>query len=82
MELHIQIKTAGNELPTPEEAEIRWKLEDAIMDKALGKIVDSGGGMGNMDIFVEVADDNSDKARGQIEALIKELNIPNANILK
>jgi len=73
MEVHIEVKLKGNGFPAPEETANRYKYEDLIAERNIGEIVDSGAGMGVMDIFVEVSD--AAAAKEAILSIAKELNI-------
>jgi hypothetical protein len=55
-EIHIQIKCEGDGFPSADELESRNELEDALMEAEVGEIVDAGGGMGVMDIYIDVGD--------------------------
>ena len=72
-ETHIQIRCDGNGFPSPEELNTRYALEDAIDEAGIGEIVDAGGGMGVMDIFVEVADPSA--AQPAVTALVARVGL-------
>jgi hypothetical protein len=66
--IEIQIKLQGDGFPTPEELEVRHKLEDTIEERNIGEVVDAGGGGGVMDVGVEVED--GEKAMNEIQNII------------
>ena len=72
-EIHICIKCEGDGFPTEGELALRNQLEDEIMQANLGTIVDSGGGRGVMDVFVEAQDVAA--ARSAIETLVERLGL-------
>ncbi len=72
-EIHISIKCSGSGFPSPEELTLRHALEDAIAERGVGDVVDSGGGEGVMDVFVEV--DDVSAAKPHIEAIVGELGL-------
>jgi hypothetical protein len=71
--IEIQIKLQGDGFPTPEELEVRHKLEDTIEERNIGEVVDAGGGGGVMDVGVEVED--GEKAMNEIQNIVRELKI-------
>jgi hypothetical protein len=72
-EIHICIKCEGDGFPSEDELALRNQLEDEIMKANLGTIVDSGGGRGVMDVFVEAQDVSA--ARSAIETLVERLGL-------
>jgi hypothetical protein len=69
MEIHIQIKLAGDGFPSPDELDLRHELEDWLEDNGLGIVLDAGGGGGVMDIFFE---QSLPDAKEQVEALMNQ----------
>ena len=63
----MRIDLAGDTLPNRDELELRWEISDLIEERAIGEVIGSGGGRGEMDIGVEVAD--SDAAISQLRAI-------------
>jgi hypothetical protein len=74
----IIIKWPGDDFASKQDLEIRDKIEKRISEKRLGKIVQSGTGMGWMDIIVDVKD--KDSARSEIEGIIREIS-PNSKFV-
>ena len=64
MQIHIEFKLTGDGFPNADELRLRHELEDWILDRALGDIVDAGAGRGVMDIYVETSRED---AQRQIE---------------
>jgi len=73
--LKIIIKWPGDDFASKQDLEIRDKIEKRISEKRLGKIVQSGTGMGWMEIVVDVK--GKDGAQGEIEGIIREIS-PNS----
>ena len=63
------LKWPGDDFSSKQDLEIRGKIEKRISEKRLGKIVQSGTGMGWMDIIVDVKD--KDSAQSEIEGIIR-----------
>jgi hypothetical protein len=55
-EIHIEIKCDGDGFPSSAELAKRHAVEDALAEADIGEVVDAGGGMGVMDIYVDVKD--------------------------
>jgi hypothetical protein len=72
-EIHIEITCQGDGFPTVDELAMRNDLEDALESANIGEVVDSGGGMGVMDIFLEVAD--IETAITRTTAIVKQLGL-------
>lgn len=72
-EIHIQIRYDGDGFPSSNELHTRYALEDAIDQAGIGEIVDAGGGMGVMDIFVEVADPSA--AQPAVTAIVARVGL-------
>ena len=45
-EISIEIQLAGDEFPTHEETDLRWKLEEVIEEREIGVVGGSGAGGG------------------------------------
>lgn len=72
-EIHIEISCDGDGLPSAHELAMRRELEDALETAEVGDIVDAGGGMGVMDIYLEVTD--AEVAVSQTKAIVKRLGL-------
>ena len=72
-EIHIEIRCGGDGFPSPDELAMRHAFEDAIADADVGEVVDAGGGMGVMDVYVEVEDVAS--ALSEAKAIVKRLGL-------
>ena len=72
-EIHIQIKCDGDGFPSSDELANRHALEDALLEAELGEIVDAGGGMGVMDVFIDVEDVSA--AAPRIRDIVKRLGL-------
>jgi hypothetical protein len=72
-EIHIQIRCTGTGFPSADELNQRYQLEDAIDEAGIGQIVDAGGGMGVMDVFVEVADPTA--AQPAVTAIVERVGL-------
>lgn len=73
--VRIIIKWPGDDFASKQDLEIRDKIELRISEKRLGKIVQSGTGMGWMDIIVEVS--AKDSVKSEIAGIIREIS-PNS----
>ena len=73
--IQIIIRWPGDDFASKQDLEIRDKIEKRISEKRLGKIVQSGTGMGWMDIIVDIKD--TDSAQSEIEGIIREIS-PNS----
>jgi hypothetical protein len=73
MEIHIQIHFAADGFPDQNWLAARCALEDRIMERKLGEIIDAGAGEGVMDVVVRV--DEVAKPKAEIEAILAELKI-------
>ena len=71
MEIHISIKIKEN-FPNQEEQSLGEKIEDLIQENDVGEVVDSGAGLGVMDIFVEPKDEKSIE---KIKKIIDDLGV-------
>ena len=65
-EIHITIRYDGAGLPSQAELATRHQLEDALEDEEVGEVVDAGGGMGVMDIYLDVDDVPAALARAKV----------------
>lgn len=74
-EIHIQIKCAGDGFPSSEELASRHALEDALLEAEVGEIVDAGGGMGVMDVYLDVEDVAA--AMATATEIVKRLGLEN-----
>jgi hypothetical protein len=74
--IEISIPVSGGEFAHPDELDMRWDLEDAILEQAIGEISGSGTGFGTMDLEVRVKD--VEWAMPRIEALLKQFNVSSA----
>ena len=74
--ISIEIELAGDEFPTHDEIDLRWKLEDEIEERGIGVIGGSGAGGGRMDFAFEVESIVELKpAIEKVEQLLKEYNV-------
>lgn len=51
----IQIRLERTEMPSAEDLELRRRIEEAIEREGIGRVVVADGGVGHIDISVEVA---------------------------
>jgi hypothetical protein len=72
-EIHIQLKCDGDGFPSSDELAKRHAIEDAINDAEVGEVVDAGGGMGVMDVYVDVEDVSV--AMAKITEIVKTLGL-------
>ena len=72
-EIHIQIDCDGEGFPAAHELAIRRELRDALETAEVGEVVDIGGGMGVMDIYLEV--DDVDTAISLSTAIVKQMGL-------
>ena len=63
---------ASAEVPTPEDIEMRKRLEDAIEAENIGRLVSSSGGAGYVDIVVEV--ENTADAIPRIQEILRSMD--------
>jgi hypothetical protein len=80
IEIQISIKLLGEGFPSEEEFEDRNHLEDVIEEQGIGDVVHAGGGMGFMDIAVEVSDPNI--AMVTLESLVSEMGFSGRTTFK
>ncbi len=73
LEIHIQIDCDGEGLPTAHELAMRRALEAALETAEVGEVVDAGGGMGVMDIYLDV--DDAETALSRATSIVKELGL-------
>jgi hypothetical protein len=73
IEIQISIKLTGDGFPSPEEMDARDQLEENIEEQSIGNVVHAGGGMGFMDLAVEVTDPTA--SLRALEKLISELGL-------
>ena len=71
--LELRIKLENDGLPTPNEVEFRHSIEDMIEYAQIGRVTGGGGGLGEMDISIDVADTAA--AKISLRNLAKELGI-------
>jgi hypothetical protein len=72
-EIHIEISCDGDGFPSAHELAMRREIQDALETAEVGEIVDTGGGMGVMDIYLEVTD--AEVALSQAKAIVKRLGL-------
>jgi len=70
--LRILFRWSGDDFATKQQLETRDKIERLISDRQIGKVIQSGTGIGWMDIVIEV--EEKDTARKKIENIIKEIS--------
>jgi hypothetical protein len=70
--LRILFRWPGDDLATKQQLETRDRIERLISERQIGKVIQSGTGMGWMDIIVEVAE--KDRARERIEKIIRQIS--------
>jgi hypothetical protein len=70
--LRILFRWPGDEFATKQQLEVRDKIERLISDRQIGNVIQSGTGLGWMDIVIEV--EEKDTAREKIEKIIKEIS--------
>jgi hypothetical protein len=75
-EISIEIQVAGDEFPTHEEIDLRWKLENEIEERDIGVIGGSGAGGGRMDFAFQVESINEvNSTVEKAKQLLREYNI-------
>jgi hypothetical protein len=72
-EIHIEISCDGDGFPSASELAMRRELHDALETAEVGEVVDTGGGMGVMDIYLDVGDVAT--ALSQATAIVKRLGL-------
>lgn len=79
MELHIAIRWPGADRAAAAALfERRWALLEAIEARALGEVVDFGGGPEGIEVFVAIADAGADaiaRATGSATELLEQLGL-------
>jgi hypothetical protein len=70
--LQILFRWSGDDFATKQQLEVRNKIELLISKRRIGKVIQSGSGMGWMDIVMEVKE--KENAREKIEKTIKEIS--------
>jgi hypothetical protein len=80
IEIQISIKLLGDGFPSEEEFEMRNHLEDVIEEQGIGNVVHAGGGMGFMDLAVEVID--PDIVMLALESLVSEIGFSERTTFK
>jgi hypothetical protein len=70
--LRILFRWPGDDFATTQQLEARDKIERLISERQIGNVVQSGAGMGWMDIVTEVEEKGN--AREKIEKIIKEIS--------
>jgi hypothetical protein len=74
--ISIEIQLTGDEFPTHDEIDLRWKLEDEIEERGIGVVDGSGAGSGRMDFAFQVGSPNEVySAVEKVKQLLKEYNI-------
>ena len=73
VEIHIEIRCDGDGFPSSSEYATRHALEDALAAADIGKVVDAGGGMGVIDIYIDVND--LETAMRQTKEIVKRLGL-------
>src|SRR3990172_5821205 len=74
-EVSIEIQLAGDEFPTHEEMDLRWKLEDEVEERGIGVVGGSGAGGGRMDFSFQVESiDEVNSVVEKVKQLLKEYN--------
>jgi hypothetical protein len=69
--LRLIIEWPGDDLASKQDLALRDKIEQRLVEKKVGRIVQSGTGMGWMDIVLEAKE--PDRARTEIEAIVKSI---------
>lgn len=69
----MRIELKGDSLPDREEFDLRWDIRDKIEEAQIGDVIGSGGGRGEMDIGVEVAD--AEAAISQMRAIAQQFGL-------
>jgi hypothetical protein len=70
--LRILFRWPGDDFATKQRLENRDKIVSLISKRQIGRVIQSGTGMGWMDIVVEVAE--KENVRGNIEKIIREIS--------
>jgi len=68
--LRILFQWPGDDFATKQQLETRDKIKVLISERHIGQVIQSGSGMGWMDIVIEVEDKN--QVRKKIEKIIKD----------
>jgi len=74
----MTIELSGDSLPSLDELDLRWEIRDRIEQEHIGEVIGSGGGGGQMDIGVEVAD--LEGAKEKMRAIAAEYGILNVTL--
>jgi len=80
MEIHVQMKLQGDGFLIRAELTTRNKIEDLIMERQIGEIVDAGAGLGVADIYIEVED--VEPAIQAVHHLLNELQLQDITTIK
>ena len=70
--VQVSVKASAEE-PTPEDLDLRKRIEDRIEQENIGRLVSAGGGAGFIDITVEV--DNTADAIDKIQGVLRSLEV-------
>ncbi|MEJ2099516.1 MAG: hypothetical protein P8X68_06025, partial [Desulfobacterales bacterium] len=71
----ILFRWPGDDFATKQQLEVRDKIERLISERRIGRVIQSGTGLGWMDIVIQVKEKETAKER--VKKIIKE-NAPNA----
>jgi hypothetical protein len=70
--LRILFRWPGDDFATKQQLEVRDKIERLISERQIGEVIQSGNGLGWMDIVIEVKE--KENAREKIEKIIKQIS--------
>src|SRR5687767_8060513 len=69
--VHVSVRASAEE-PTPEDIELRKRLEDRIEQENIGRLISSSGGAGYVDLVVEV--ENTADAIPRIQEILRSMD--------
>ena len=75
-DINIEIRLSGDGFPTHAEMDLRWVLEDQIVERGIAESADGGAGGGRMDIAFIVANSEAvDSAIEKVKKLLEEYDM-------
>ena len=73
--VQVSVKASAED-PTPEDLALRKRIEDAIEQQNIGRLVAASGGSGQIEVVVEV--ENTAEAIPKLQEIVKELGVERA----